>query len=97
MAITTSFKTTGLTVAKVANSATSGTLIAAPGSGHQIVVFDVVTAGALDLTDGSSDIIQMAGAGGYHFTAGVPFGDNKVVAMDASVKTTVTYTIVRSS
>ena len=98
--VTTNFRHTGLTVAKVANRASgdgAGVIVAAPGSGKQVVVFDVLTSAVINLTDGSAEVIHLPAVGGYHFVAGVPFGDNKAVTQSGASNMTVTYQIVESS
>ncbi len=99
--ITTSFRETGLTLAGfVGNVSTAGQLAAQVPAGKQLVVFDVISSGVTTLDDASGGpaIIQIPAAGGYHFSAGVPFGDNKAVFSSGSaVKVTITYTIIDST
>ena len=72
---------TGLNSASVASVTDDGVLVAAPGSGKQIIVHDVSVEGATNLldADGGTAILPFGKTASMNFTAGVPFGDNKGV------------------
>ncbi len=74
-------------------SATSATtIIAAPGSGKQVVIVDILASAATNLSDGSS-VIVYAPAGSTHLRSGIGFGDNKAVVGSATSNVTITYFI----
>ena len=74
-------------------SATSATtIIAAPGSGKQVVIVDILASAATNLSDGSS-VIVYAPAGSTHLRSGIGFGDNKAVVCSATSNVTITYFI----
>ena len=74
-------------------SATSATTInAAPGAGKQIVIVDILTSAATNLSDGSS-VIVYAPAGSTHLRSGIGFGANKAVVGSATANVTITYFI----
>mgnify|MGYP003123236976 CR=1 FL=1 len=76
----------------VASATSATTIIAAPGTGKQVVIVDVLTSGATNLSDGST-VIVYAPTGSTHLTGGVGFGDNKAVVGSATANVTITYFI----
>jgi len=75
---------------KTASATTATTIVAAPGSGKQVVVVDILTSAATNLSDGSTVIIY-APAGSTHLRSGIDFGDNKAVVGSATANVTITY------
>lgn len=75
-----------------ASATTATTIIAAPVTGKQIVIVDILTNAATNLSDGS-DVIVHAPAGSTHLRSGIPFGDNKAVVGSATANVTITYFI----
>ena len=91
------FRHTGLNQASVASVTDDGEIVAAPGSGKQIVVHDVYVEGATNLLDGDGGtaILPFAAAASMNFKAGVPFGDNKAVWSSANnITVIITYSVM---
>lgn len=75
-----------------ASATAATTIIAAPGTGKQIVVVDILTSAATNLSDGST-VMVYAPAGSTHLRSGIGFGDNKAVVGSATANVTITYFI----
>ena len=75
---------------KTASATTATTVIAAPGSGKQVVIVDILTSAATNLSDGSTVIVYVP-AGSTHLRSGIGFGDNKAVVGSATANVTITY------
>ena len=71
-----------------------GTVIAAPGTGKQIVVVDILASAATTLkqTDGSGAIVAYIPAGSSNLSYGIPIGINVALHSTAG-DITVTYYI----
>ena len=77
---------------QVASQTAATTIIVAPATGKQIVIVDILTVAANNLTDGSTTIIY-APAGSTHLRSGIPFGDGKAVVGGVETNVTITYFI----
>ena len=75
---------------KTASATAATTIIAAPSTGKQIVIVDILASAATNLSDGST-VIVYAPAGSTHLRSGIGFGDAKAVVGSATANVTITY------
>lgn len=77
--------------ASVVNATAAGALITGV-SGKEIVIYDVLSSGAISLTDGSNTIMYVQ-AGNCNLQSPVGFGVGNGVTLVGTANTTITYGI----